>query len=42
MNYSQTDLAFLKGVHGVLVPVLLVTVGQNGQKNDTAFPFPSI
>ncbi len=39
MNYSQTDLASLKGVHGVLVLVFLVTVGRNGQKNDTAFPF---
>ncbi len=42
MNYSQMDLVFLKGVHRVLVPILLVTAGQNGQKNDTAFPFPSI
>ncbi len=39
MNYSQTDLVSLRRVHKVLVLIFLVTVGQNGQKNDTAFPF---
>ena len=42
MDYSQTDLAPLKGIHGVLVLIHLVIVGQNGQKSDTAFPSPSV
>ena len=41
MSYSQTDLASLKGVHGVLVLVLWVTIERNGQKNDTVFLSPS-
>ncbi len=41
MGYSQTDLASLKGIHGVLVFIHLVTVGQNEQTSDTAFPSPS-
>ncbi len=37
MGYSQTDLTSLKGIHGMLVFICLVTVGQNEQKSDTAF-----